>query len=160
MGRVILKESLCISFALLAVALCNGCATHDLSRNGAIPPGKVPDWRVTVPVTTIETLQPAFAWAPSKESGVSYDLIICVGINEPHGYWIPGKTAYYRQGITTATHTLEQPLVPGTVYVWSVRARSGNRTSLWAAYNDSDPSLFQKGRRRYNMMYPFKTPGD
>jgi len=151
---------MCISVAFLAVALFNGCATHDRSRNSAVPPGNAPEWRVTVPVTTVRTLQPAFAWTPSKESGVSYDLIICVGIADPRGFWVPGKTAYYRQGITTTTHTLDQPLSPDTVYVWSVRTRSGNRTSRWAAYNDSNPSLFQNGRRPYNIMYPFKTPGN
>lgn len=141
-----MKELLCISVAFLAVALFNGCATQDLSRN--------------VPVTTVGTLQPTFEWTAPKESGVSYDLIICVGINEHHGFWAPGKTAYYRQGLTMTTHTLDQPLLPGTVYVWSVRARSGNRTSQWAAYSDGNPSLSQKGRRRYSAMYPFKTPGN
>jgi hypothetical protein len=146
MVRVILKELLRISVAFLAVALFNGCAAQDLSRN--------------VPLTTVGTLQPTFAWTPPNDSGVSYDLIICVGIDEHHGFWVPGKTAYYRQGLATTTHTLDQPLLPGTVYVWSVRARSGNRTSQWAAYSDDNPSLSHKGRRRYSVMCPFKTPGN
>jgi hypothetical protein len=144
--RFVLKEWLCLGVAFLALALFNGCATHE--------------WRGNVPLTTVGTLRPTFEWTAPKESGVSYDFIICVGIDGHRGFWVPGKTVYYRQGLTTTTHTLDQPLSPDTVYVWSVRTRSGKRTSLWAAYSDGNPSHFQKGRRRYNVMCPFKTPGN
>jgi hypothetical protein len=157
--RGVLKELLCVGVAFLAVALCDGCAPQHPSRKAAVPPGNVPEWRVSVPLTTVGTLQPTFAWSPPNESGVSYDFIISVGVDLHHGFWVPGKTVYYRQGLTTTTHTLDQPLSPDTVYVWSVRTRSGNKTSLWAAYTDANPSLFQRGQRRYNIMYAFKTPG-
>jgi hypothetical protein len=138
------KELPCISVAFLALALFSGCATPDLSQN--------------VPLTTVGTLQPTLAWSPVKKPGVSYDLIICAGVDSHDGFWVPGKTAYYRQGITTTTHTVDQPLSPGTVYVWSVRTRSGDRTSKWAAYSDDHPSLLQGSQRRYNAMCVFKTP--
>jgi hypothetical protein len=145
MARVILKELLCISVAFLAVAPFNAGATQDLPQ--------------TVPVTTVGTLKPAFAWTPPKRPGVSYDLIICAGISDPRGFWVPGKTVYYRQGITRTMHIVDQPLSPDTVYVWSVRTRSGNKTSLWAAYSDDHPSRNPKDRHTYNIMYSFKTPG-
>jgi hypothetical protein len=157
---VILKKLLCISVAFLAGALCNGCATGDLPHDGALAPGHEPGSQMTVPLTTVGTLQPTFQWTAPHEPGVSYDFIICVGVIERHGFWLPGKTAYYRGGIKTTTHTLDKPLLPNTVYVWSVRSRSGNNISHWAAYSDSNPSLFQSGRKRYNVLCPFKTPGN
>jgi hypothetical protein len=159
MVRVLLKEWLCIGAAFLAGALCNGCASGDLPKNGALGPGDVAGSQVTVPVTTVGTLQPTFQWTAPKEPGVSYDVIICVGVMERHGFWVPGKTAYYRGDIKTTTHTVDQPLSPNTVYVWSVRTRSGTRVSRWAAYSDSNPKLFQRGRHQYNILCPFRTPG-
>ena len=111
-----------------------------------------------MPVKTVATLRPAFAWTYEKKAGVSFELIICAGIYDHHGFWVPGKTAYYREGIQTTTHNIDRPLAPDTVYVWSVRARSGNKTSRWAAYSDSEPSLILKHWSRYNIMCPFKTP--
>jgi hypothetical protein len=141
------------------VALSNGCATGHLPQNGALEPGAVAGPRMTVPVTTVRTLQPTFQWTPPKEPGVSYDLIICVGVIESHGFWVPGETAYYRGGLMTTTHTIDRPLSPNTVYVWSVRSRTATRMSKWAAYSDSNPSLFRKGRHQYNILCAFKTPG-
>jgi hypothetical protein len=139
---------LCISVAFWTMALFNGCATEGLSQIDDIPP-----------LTVVGSLKPAFEWTPLKESGVWYELIICVGIKDPRGFWIPGKTACYRKGITTAKYALNQPLSPDTVYVWSVRARSGERKSKWAAYGDGD-SNSQRGGHHYDIMYPFKTPGN
>jgi len=147
--RVDLKKLLCISVALLAVAPFN---------SGATPPGDDSGSKSPVPVTTVKTLQPAFAWTPSPESGVSYELIICVAVKGPHGIWIPGKTAYYRAGIKGTKHIVAQPLSPDTVYVWSVRTRSGKGTSKWAAFGDTDPSFGQKSRVGYEAMCAFKTP--
>jgi hypothetical protein len=134
--NVLMKPlKLCITAAFLTVVLCNGCAAHDLP----------------VPITTIGTLQPTLAWTPPTKSRVTYDLIICLGVDKGHGLWIPGKTVYYRQGIQTTTHTVGQPLSPGTVYVWSVRTRSEKGTSDWAARSDG---------LRYNVISRFKTPGN
>jgi len=113
---------------------------------------------MTVPVTEVKTLQPTFQWAPPKEAGVSYDLIICAGVMEPHGFWVPGETAYYRGGLTTTTHTIDRALLPNKVYVWSVRSRTASRISKWAAYSDKNPSLFKKGKHQYNVLCAFKTP--
>jgi hypothetical protein len=155
---VLSKKWLCVIGALLAVALVNGCASGDLPKNGAVASGDGSGSQISVPVAAVPTLRPTFEWTAPKESGVSYDLIICVGVLEPHGYWVPGKTAYYREGLKTTMHTLERALSSDTVYVWSVRSRSAGRISNWAAFSDSNPSLFRRGNKQYNILCPFKTP--
>jgi hypothetical protein len=157
--RVITKELLCIGVAFLAGARCNGSATNDPPQNVAVPPAQSAEARLPVPVTTLKTLRPQFEWTAPNEAGVVYDLVICEGMAESHGYWIPGKTIHHREGITTTKYALEQPLSPDTIYVWSVRARSGNRVSKWTEYLDGDWSRLQTGPRRHNILWPFKTPG-
>jgi hypothetical protein len=159
MVRVISRKLPC-GLAFLAVTLLNGWAAPDHSQNDALAPGPVPGPRFTEPLTTIGTLKPAFVWTGPTTPGVSYDLIIRLGIVNNDGLWVPGKAAYYREGIPTTTHTLVQPLLPNTVYVWSVRSRLGKRTSKWASYNDADPSLFPRSQLRYDIFWPFKTPGN
>ncbi len=144
--------------ALLAVVFVHGCASNDIPKNGAVAPGDASASQINVPVAAVPTLRPTFQWTAPKESGVSYDLIICVGVLERHGYWVPGKTAYYREGLKTTMHTLERALSPDTVYVWSVRSRTKGRISNWAAYSDQNPSLFRRGKKQYNILCPFKTP--
>jgi len=139
-------KQICISVAFLAIVSFNASAAED-----------VPQSQPVVPVATVKTLRPAFAWV-AHESGVSYDLIICAGVYDQHGLWTPGKTVYYCEGIPTPSHVIDHPLQPDTVYVWSVRTRSGNRTSKWAAYGDGDPTLTRKNKVRYNAMCAFKTP--
>ena len=161
MGRkvkVLFQEWLCWAVAFLAVAGCNGCAADDPPQSGALASGEVPASPLSVPVTTVGTLRPTFQWDAPDEPEVSYDFIICVGVKERHGFWVPGKTAYYRGSLKTTKHTIDQPLLPNTVYVWSVRSRAAGRISNWAAYSDSNPGLFRKGKQQYNILCPFKTP--
>jgi hypothetical protein len=159
MVRIISRKLPC-GIAFLAVTLLHGWAAPDHSGNDAVPPGPVPGPRFTEPLTTIGTLKPTFEWTPQKIAGVSYDLIICVGVVNNDGLWVPGKAVYYREGIPTTKHILDQPLLPNTVYVCAVRSRLGKRTSKWASYNDADPSLFPRSRLRYDIFWPFKTPGN
>ena len=154
------SKKLRCGIAFLAVSLLSGYAVADQSQIGAVSSGPAPGPQSTEPLTTVGTLKPAFAWNGPKTPGLSFDLIICVAVVNKDGFWIPGKTAYYREGIPTTTHALDQPLLPNTVYVWSVRSRSGKTTSKWSAYNDSSPSLFPRNRVRYDIFCPFKTPGN
>jgi hypothetical protein len=153
------RKSPC-GIAFLAISLLNGWAAPDHFGSNAVPSGPGPGPRFTEPLTTVETLKPSFAWTATATPDVSYDLIICVGNLNNDGVWVPGKAAYYRESLPTTTHTLGQPLLPNTVYVWSVRCRSGKRTSKWAAYNDANPSLFPRSRLQYDIFLPFKTPGN
>jgi len=144
--RVDFKKLLCLSAAFLLIAPFNDCVAGDDPKSQPL-----------VPVETVGTLRPSFAWS-TRESESSYDLIICAGVHDRHGFWVPGKTVYYREGLTTTTHTIDRPLLPDTVYVWSVRARSGKKTSKWVAYGDDDPVFIKKNKARYNAMCAFKTP--
>jgi hypothetical protein len=145
------KKLLCISVVFLAITSGN-------SRG--VPPKDedVPESQSIVPLTTVGTLRPTFKWAPSDDANLSFELIICAGIYDHHGFWVPGKTVYYRKNITAPTHTVDQSLSPDTIYVWSVRAMSGKRISKWAAYGDSDLDFARKNKARYNAMCAFKTP--
>jgi hypothetical protein len=156
--RVRLRESLSISVALLALTFGPVCAAGDLGQNSSEAPGPGSGPPMTVPVTSVGTLQPTFQWSGPTDPGVTYDFIVCLAEKEPHGFWIPTNTAYYRGGLKTLTHTLDKPLLPNTMYVWSVRTRMANKMSKWAAYSDSNPSLFRNGRHQYNILCPFKTP--
>ena len=142
------------SVASAAILLTVSGAFADPSAKAADEPGQ----GATVPVTMVETLKPTFAWSGSKEPGVLYDFIICLGVQESHGFWVPGKTAYFRQGLNKTSLTIDKPLASNTVYVWSVRIRLGKRISAWAALSDSDPKRFEWGGHRHNILCPFKTP--
>jgi hypothetical protein len=156
--RVRLKKWLSISVALLALTLGHVGAAGDLGQNSpeARGPGSGPP--MTVPVTLVGTLQPTFQWSGPADPGATYDFIVCLAEKEPHGFWIPTKTAYYRGRLKTRAHTLEKPLLPNTMYVWSVRTRMANKKSKWAAYSDTNPNLFRNGPHQYNVLCPFKTP--
>jgi len=149
------KQLICGNFAFLSTILYTGNPAFDPSTNVGMLATEV---RSAVPVQTITTLQPIFAWSASQDSGAVYDLVVCEGLIEGHGYWIPGKTVYHCEGITNTSHMVQKPLSTNTIYVWSVRARSGKMTSKWAEYMDRDWSHLQKGPRRNNILWPFKTP--
>ena len=48
------------------------------------------------------------------------------------GDWERAKEAYYREGLTEATHKVEIPLKPKTKYLWSIRTRKGDAVSAWS----------------------------
>jgi hypothetical protein len=155
--KVLAKELVYGSFALLAAILYTGSATHDRATKFTAPTA-ASDSALTMPVIRIPTLKPTFEWTASKDSGVVYDLVICEGLTESHGYWIPGKTVHHRDGLTKTRYTLDNPLAPDTIFVWSVRARFGNRTSKWAEYLDLDWSQLKTGAHSNNILWAFKTP--
>jgi hypothetical protein len=160
MLKDIAKELLFISAAFATAIPFSGSATHDPIKNITVPLVKAAESRWTVPVPTIATLRPTFEWTAAKETGAVYELIICEGVTESHGYWIAGKTVHHGEGIATTRYTPEQPLSPNTIYVWSVRSRCGDQTSKWAEYMDGDWSRLQKGACRNDILRPFKTPGN
>ena len=48
---------------------------------------------------------------------VTYELRIWESTPE-----FPGKLVYRRKGISDSHHTIEEPLIPSTRYLWSIRA--------------------------------------
>jgi len=110
----------------------------DLSRN----------WigRETTPtgMPAVDSLQPTLCWKSTDSGASKFDIIVYQGVPKPvrgfNGgrdpvYYVPGAQVYYREGIEGGSHRLEQPLSPQTVYVWSVRTRSGSNVGSWATYD-------------------------
>jgi len=160
MVRVLLKELLCISAAFLAVALCNGCATDDHPPNGVHLSGNASQPRVMPLLTMADTLRPTFAWTPPDQPGFfTYELRIWKGKLKRDNIWHRGDQAVDLPGIKATTYTLVKPLERDTVYVWSVRTQADKKHySDWAAYNQTNPSPPQNGRRGDAIFCPFKTP--
>jgi hypothetical protein len=75
-----------------------------------------------------------------------------------HSSFFQNPVGWLCMGIKTTNWTIDRPLLPDTVYVWSVRATSGKETSLWAAYGDGEAESSRRGSRPYNLMCSFKTP--
>jgi len=83
------------------------------------PPPKAmhdPRWRT-------DSLQPTLRWEPFQGNDVTYDLIIWRAIGIYKGGIQPTELVYNRTGLSEASHTIEIPLQPDTLYLWTVRAR-------------------------------------
>lgn len=146
--------------APISLLLLTSCAHQFAGLDLVRPPmtGHAGPTAFYLPPTTVESLQPSLEWKPSREPSVTYDVIVYAGVkNVP--LWLAGKQIYYREGITTTTHVIEEPLSPHTVYVWSVRTRSGAKTSPWSTYSDSGGFIgFMNGSHRSNILWAFQTP--
>ena len=112
-------------------------------------------------VPEVESLQPTFSWTAAGSGITKYDLAVCVGVRNISGVaYGPGAQVYYREGIEGTSHRLEQLLSPATVYVWSVRTRSGNVAGPWSTYNFTEFILVGGGYvSGENLWWPFITPG-
>ncbi len=86
----------------------------------------------------ISTLTPLFAWKPSPNEGVTYELAIYEDYLWPGYFDAPlaqrerGKLIFFTEGIREAKYQLETPLQPGRKYMWSVRLRNGDTVSTWS----------------------------
>lgn len=109
----------------------------------------------------VESLQPTFRWEPSSDSGVSYDFIIyeCLKVSD---FWkgtsrSVGREIYYRQGLNSTEHKIEETLKPDSEYYWSIRTRQGETVSPWALYNYT-LFLGTAYTKATNQPFLFKTP--
>ena len=109
----------------------------------------------------VDSLQPTFCWESSPEPGVIYDLIVYEGIKE-ESFWkgtkrAVGREVYYREGLKATEHKIEESLMPGTEYYWSLRIRRGQKVSDWSVY---DYFLFLGSGyvNKNNYPFGFKTP--
>jgi len=117
-------------------------------------------------VPVVDSLQPTLSWTPVDSGKTIYDLEVCLGAaklaeavlgyNNGNVAYGPGKQVYYRESIAGSSHRLEQPLSPSTVYVWSVRTRSGDEVGPWSTYNFQE---FNLGGQQWgtNLWWPFIT---
>jgi uncharacterized protein (DUF2164 family) len=111
--------------------------------------------------TVTDSLQPTFRWEASPEPDTTYDFIVYEGIKvESFVEGIKrsvGKEVYYRQGLKTSEHKIEELLQPDAEYYWTVRMRHGDNVSEWAKY---DYTLFlgTAYMKAGNRPFIFKTP--
>ena len=116
-------------FLGLAFCCLLGCST----RNGygpIMPLSPLGTWRSPNP--TVDSLQPVLRWHPIASEGVTnYDIVLY----KQYDNAIPGEQVYYREGISTTEHRVEEQLNPNTKYLWSVRGRKQDIVSPWASWH-------------------------
>jgi len=73
---------------------------------------------------------------PAANPNLRYDFIIyeAHAIGPTSNEWAIGREFYYREGLEEPEHRLEDPLVRGRVYCWSVRTRGGDTVSEWSRF--------------------------
>jgi hypothetical protein len=80
------------------------------------------------------------------------------------GWFVPGKEAYYREALSEPSHQVEESLQPDSVYVWSVRTRTGTNVAGWSTYTVRRggrvlaPGTTVPGFEANNWWWPFSTP--
>lgn len=126
---------------LIILTATSGCTR--IKVEGLTP--TYPPLQPQTKIPTISSLQPTFVWQPSNEPDTTYDLVIYEGLQPkshpraqlahlPHR----GRRVYYRENLSDASHQIEIPLHPDSLYYWSVRVRRNHRTYEWSTYNWAD----------------------
>lgn len=163
-----------ILLSLPGLALVVGCA-------GRVPvSGLRPHYpEASLKFVEVDSLQPTLSWEAfprpidlagdkygirGRISNVTYDLRIWQADEEsPREY--PAEIAYARRGLREPWHTVEQPLMPSTMYFWSVRARfeldGQPRVTQWGVTYPSVPQFIHVPHQRlvpHPDLYRFETP--
>lgn len=106
-----------------------------------------------------ESVRPTFQWQSLGEA-TTYDVVVYESHEATYGEGLyirstslVGKRIYYREGLTQTEHTVEEPLLAGRRYVWSVRAHQNDRVTPWATY-----SFHGLGGSGANQLFGFETP--
>lgn len=148
---------------IISVTLIFGCVT---SRNyiGVEPVYPLPHdnlgHHLYESFTVVKSLQPTLKWKELSADGYSYDLAVwkkpstnnlqhvSIKYNDPE---------YYVEDIISTEHMIATPLEADTIYMWTVRARKGQKIGAWAVYKES--SIYPGGNRDiWNVPFSFKTP--
>lgn len=148
-----------LTLLLLITLTTTGCLKTNVIGLVPINPPLQPSSRIH----TVQSIQPTFSWKPSTEPNTQYDLIIYQVI-KPKNLYGPrllhrGKRVYYRQGLDTTSHQIQEPLKFNRNYFWSVRVRRSDKTYDWSTYNWKDPWLGTGGLLQ-NDWFIFRTPPD
>lgn len=142
---------LAVLFPFLALL---GCTTYS-GVKPIYPDVGNPNWP-----TVVDGLQPTFQWEAHPDAE-SYDFIIYEGIKTQSFFggtkWAVGREVYYREGLQSTKHQVDQPLKPSTEYYWSVRTRRGSIVSRWSLY-DYEIFLGTAYMKVTNQPFIFKTP--
>ena len=123
--------------------------------NGLLPVSPAPGAQV-------DSLTPTLQWEPFPERGdphvteVVYDLRVLES---------GGAQVYSREGLPECSHRLQQALVPGRVYYWTVRVRfrwdGRRRETQWTTVRNSrgSPSTPEDPARYMPLRSPVATDG-
>jgi len=112
-----------------------------LALSGCIAWGKgvdpiEPAGRKIFPSPTIESLQPTLTWEaadPEDMPGARYHLVV-YRLEEFPAHEV---IVYSRQNLAKTSHTLDEPLLPGTRYYWRVGvtySNGGETHTEWNGY--------------------------
>lgn len=122
-----------ISAGFLGLTAC----THSTTMIVGITPTYPIEWKFLESIPTVDRDRPTFSWQPAANPNLRYDFIIyeAHAIGPSSNEWAIGKELYYREGLEQAEHQLEDPLMPGRTYFWSVRTRRGDAVSEWSRFS-------------------------
>jgi hypothetical protein len=135
-------------FLLLIAAILTGCPNAAVvGLDPVYPPAEMKPFSFYCEFAEVDSLQPVFCWQPFELSPEEQETeeVSKTGDIEVVTYEIRiwrttagrrGKLVYGRSGLTETHHRLEEPLAPGTRYLWSVRAhfslKGRRRTTEWS----------------------------
>ena len=159
---------------VLILLTLSSCATQYHGGLEAVSP-EPPTALGESSLNKVDSLQPTLSWKNDDASVTKFDLIIYTGIakstsrvilgmmDSGQDFYVPGVEVYYREGIEGCSHRVEKQLQPKTVYVWSVRTRSGTLVGPWSTYDfqRGGKAIFGgygEGQSGHNLFWPFKTP--
>jgi hypothetical protein len=109
------------------------------NADGIWRPGKIACYHEGIPTTVLPRAIQRTVWTNGTSMTVWRDGVSVTGENND---------------LIISSWKIDQPLLPNTVYLWSVRSRRGSRTSAWFTRY---PTLPSEPKRNYTL-WPFKTP--
>ncbi|MFC6672441.1 hypothetical protein [Marinobacterium aestuariivivens] len=157
------KPSLILSVAF-SIFLLSSCVLHQYHGVEPVSPSNFTNLGRRY-IKTVDSLQPRLVWKSMDNIRTEYDLIIYYGIKDTGSRinnYIRGSEIYYREGLNENSHKVEKELSPNTVYIWSVRRRSGIQIGPWSTY-DFQVALIPVPKRAAdywgeNLWWTFRTP--
>jgi len=146
-----MKRTLALMFGLIFLS---GCMGHQF---GPIEPLE-PKMTSYVTHTMVSSLRPRFQWSDSQGTpSTVYDLAIWESVVTEDRKLIPGERVHFREGITGTSYTLDTPLKPRMIYLWSVRRSSDSSwTTVRSWYAVATP--IGSGAGSSNKYFIFNTP--
>jgi hypothetical protein len=93
-------------------------------------------------VIQVQDLEPVLKWQASSNPNAMYDLIVYEGpewssdsLPLPWQQDMKINKVYFRKMLKNQEHKIEEPLKPGLVYFWSIRAIENENIGEWSKYS-------------------------
>ena len=165
-----------IALALMTLA---GCGTPAVGLRPAYPPSPGEPSKLAEPekvvywwIGWVDSLQPTLEWEafPRESAGprgreqignVTYDLRIWRSLpaDDPNEAVVV-DLVYAREGLEAPRHRLEEPLLPATQYVWTIRARyelnGMPRATQWSGRAPQARLPIEPNPWRYRFFTPYR----